>query len=61
MLAIIAAVIFAVAFLLDVTGMATNPVFAPAGLLLLALACLALHIAGIGADWRFRTTRRRRR
>jgi hypothetical protein len=61
MLAIIAAVIFAVAFLLDITGTATNAVFAPASLLLLGLACLALHVAGIGTGWRFSTPRRRRR
>jgi hypothetical protein len=48
MLAIAAAVIFAIALLLDVTGSATGTVFAPASLLLLGLACLALHIAGIG-------------
>jgi hypothetical protein len=40
MLAIIAAVIFVIAFLLDITGTATNVVFAPASLLLLGLACL---------------------
>jgi hypothetical protein len=60
MLAIIAAIIFAIAFLLDVTGTATNAVFAPASLLLLGLACLALHTAGIGTGWYVTTTRRRR-
>ena len=60
MLAIIAAIIFAVAFLLDVTSTATNAVFAPASLLLLGLCCLALHIAGIGAGWSFSSRRRRR-
>jgi hypothetical protein len=60
MLAIIAAIIFAIAFLLDVTSTATSAVFAPARLLLLGLTCLALHIAGIGTGWSF-TPRRRRR
>jgi hypothetical protein len=60
MLAIIAAVIFVIAFLLDITGTATNVVFAPASLMLLGLACLALHTAGIGTGWPV-TTRRRRR
>jgi hypothetical protein len=60
MLAIAAAVIFAIAFLLDVTGSATGTVFAPASLLLLGVACLARHIAGIGTGWHF-TARRRRR
>ncbi len=58
MLAIIAAVVFFIAFLLKVTGTATDDVFAPLSLLLLGLACLALHIAGIGTGWSF--TRRRR-
>jgi hypothetical protein len=60
MLAIIAAVIFVIAFLLDITGTTTNVVFAPASLMLLGLACLALHTAGIGTGWPV-TTRRRRR
>ena len=60
MFAIIAAVIFAIAFLLDVTGTATNAIFAPASLLLLGLACLALHIAGIGTAWHISAPRRRR-
>jgi hypothetical protein len=61
MLAIIAAVIFAIAFLLEVTSTATSAVFAPSSLQLLGLACLALHIAGIGTGWSFTTRRRRRR
>jgi hypothetical protein len=60
MLAIIAAVIFAIAFLLDVTSTVTNAVFAPASLLLLGLCCLALHIAGIGTGWHVGPRRRRR-
>jgi len=60
MLAIIAAIVFAIAFLLDVTSTATNAVFAPASLLLLGLTCLALHIGGIGTGW-YVTPRRRRR
>jgi len=59
MLAIVAAVIFVIAFLLEITGTATNVVFAPTSLMLLGLACLALHIAGIGTGWNF-TPRRRR-
>ncbi len=54
MLAIIAAIIFAIAFVIKVTGTATDAVFAPASLLLLGLACLALHVAGIGTGWRWR-------
>jgi hypothetical protein len=54
MLAIIAAVIFAIAFLLHAAGTATDAVFSPTSLLLAGLACLALHIAGIGTGWSFR-------
>ena len=59
MLAIIAAVVFVIAFLLEITGTATNAVFAPTSLMLLGLACLALHLAGIGASW-YNTPGRRR-
>jgi hypothetical protein len=60
MLAIIAAVIFAVAFVIRATSTATDAVFAPFSLLLVALACLALHLAGFGSSrrtlprWRWR-------
>jgi hypothetical protein len=57
-LAIVAAIVFAIAFLLQITSTATSAVFAPLSLLLLGLTCLALHIAGIGSGWSF--TRRRR-
>ncbi|HEY2690837.1 MAG TPA: hypothetical protein VGJ50_20515 [Streptosporangiaceae bacterium] len=54
MLAIIAAIIFAIAFIINVTGTATDAVFAPSSLILVGLACLALHVAGIGSGWRWR-------
>jgi hypothetical protein len=54
MLAIIAAIIFAIAFIINVTSTATNAVLAPSSLILLGLACLALHVAGIGSNWRWR-------
>jgi hypothetical protein len=54
MLAIIAVIIFAIAFIVNVTGTATDTVFAPTSLLLVGLALLALHQAGIGAGWRYR-------
>ena len=53
MLAIIAAIIFAIAFVINVTGTATDAVFAPSSLILVGLACLALHVAGIGSGWRW--------
>jgi hypothetical protein len=54
MLAVIAAIIFAIAFIIRVTGTATDAVFAPDSLLLAGLALLALHQAGIGTKWRYR-------
>ena len=52
MLAIIAAVLFVIAFLLNATSTATSAVFAPTSLMLVGLACLALHVAGIGTGWK---------
>lgn len=59
MLAIAAAIIFAIAFVLRATGTATNAVFSPASLLLIGLACLALHQAGVGSGWSLPRGRRR--
>lgn len=52
MLTILAAVIFAIAFVLYATSTATSAVFAPTSLLLIGLVLLALHLAGIGPAWR---------
>jgi hypothetical protein len=60
MLAIIAAVLFIIAFLLNATSTATSAVFAPTSLLLVGLACLALHVAGIGTGWKMPSRGRRR-
>jgi len=51
MLGYIAAVIFIIAFLLNATSTNTNAVFSPISLLLVGLACLALHLAGVGTGW----------
>jgi hypothetical protein len=51
MLAIIAAIIFAIAWIINATGTATNAWFSVTDLLLIGLACLALHQAGIGSAW----------
>jgi hypothetical protein len=59
MLAIAAAIIFAIAFVLKATSTATNAVFSPASLLLIGLACLALHQAGVASGWSFPRGRRR--
>jgi hypothetical protein len=58
MLAIAAAVIFAIAFIINATSTVTDRAFSTTGLLLPGLACLALHEAGVGAGWR--VPRRRR-
>jgi hypothetical protein len=51
MLGMVAAVIFAVAFVIAATSTATDAVFAPGTLLLAGLACLALHLSGVGTSW----------
>jgi hypothetical protein len=51
MLGFVAAVIFVIAFLINAISTATSAVFSPTSLLLAGLACLALHVAGIGAKW----------
>ena len=51
MFAIIAAVIFAIAFILRATHTATDSAFSTLSLVLIGLVCLALHVAGIGSGW----------
>jgi hypothetical protein len=53
MLAIVAAIIFAIAFIIHGTGTSTDIWFSETGLLLLGLFCLALHQAGFGAGWSY--------
>ena len=48
MLALIAAVLFALAFLINAAGIATDAVFAPSSLMLVGLALLAFHLTGSG-------------
>lgn len=50
MFAIIAAVIFALALILDWTNAKVSDAFTPQTLMLAGLLCLALHLAGIGAS-----------
>ena len=59
MLAAIAALLFAIAFIIHAAGIATDAVFAPFSLLLVGLALLALHLTGQGPA--LPTYRRRRR
>jgi len=53
MLGYIAAALFIIAFIINATSTSTTAVFAPLSLLLLGLACLALHLAGVGTGWSF--------
>jgi hypothetical protein len=48
MLAVIAAILFAIAFIINVAGVATDAVFAPLSLAFVGLALLAFHLTGIG-------------
>ncbi len=58
MLGIVAAILFFIAFLINATSVATSAIFSPTSLMLLGLACLALHLTGVGAGWS--VSRRRR-
>lgn len=51
MFAIISAVLFGVAFVLNGTGSDTNAWFSPMSLMLAGLFCLALHLCGVGSGW----------
>jgi hypothetical protein len=48
MLALIAAVLFAIAFIINAAGISTDAVFQPFSLLLVGLALLAFHLTGNG-------------
>jgi len=48
MLAVIAAILFAIAFIINAAGIATDAVFAPFSLMLVGLALLAFHLTGAG-------------
>ena len=48
MLAVIAAILFAIAFIIYAAGVATSAVFAPLSLAFVGLALLALHMTGKG-------------
>lgn len=58
MLGFAAAVLFAIAFIINASDTAVDTLFAPTSLMLLGLALLALHVAGVGAGWAPRGRRR---
>ena len=51
MLGYIAAALFIIGFVINATS--THPIaaFSPLSLLLVGLACLALHLSGVGTGW----------
>jgi hypothetical protein len=51
MLAIAAAVIFGIAYILNVTNTDTEVAFSPTSLMFVGLVCAALHLAGVGSGW----------
>ncbi|MFD7133907.1 hypothetical protein [Streptomyces sp. NPDC059894] len=57
MLAIIAAVAFFIAFLINAAEISTNDAFTSTNIMLLGLTLLALHVAGIGSGWAVRGRR----
>ncbi|AWW41262.1 MULTISPECIES: hypothetical protein [Streptomyces] len=58
MLAIVAAVLFFIAFLINAAEISTNDAFSSTNIMLLGLTALALHVAGIGSGWAARGRRR---
>lgn len=60
MLAFAAAALFVIAFIVHVTGTATEAVFSPTSLMLVGLALLAVHMGGVGSGLTPRGRGRRR-
>ncbi|MFF9279075.1 hypothetical protein [Streptomyces griseosporeus] len=58
MLAIVSAVLFFIAFLINAADVSTNDTFTSTNVMLLGLTVLALHLAGFGSGWTFRGRRR---
>jgi hypothetical protein len=59
--AIIAAVLFGLALILELAGRDLGPVLDQGTLTTAGLLCVALHLAGVATAWRGRGWRRRRR
>jgi hypothetical protein len=55
MLGFVAAILFAIAFIINAANVSiSNAIFTPTSLMLLGLACLALHLSGVGTSWKYR-------
>jgi hypothetical protein len=61
MLAAVGAIIFAIAYLINVTSTSTDAAFTPFSLMVAGLFFVALHMAGVGSGWSPSRPRRRRR
>jgi hypothetical protein len=61
MLAAVGAVIFAIAYLINVTSTDTDAAFTPISLMIAGLFFVALHFAGVGTGWSYSNRRRGRR
>ncbi|MEU6255663.1 hypothetical protein [Streptomyces sp. NPDC047043] len=59
MLAIVSAILFFLAFLINAADISTNDTFTSTNVMLLGLTALALHLAGVGSGWSVRSGRRR--
>lgn len=60
MLAIAAAVVFFIAFIINATKTSTEVIFSTTSLTLVGLILVATHLAGVGAGWQARGRGRRR-
>ncbi|MEO3752702.1 hypothetical protein [Streptomyces sp. B6B3] len=58
MLAVAAAVLFGIAFIINASDTTTEDIFTPTSLMFVGLTLLALHLAGIGSGWSARARRR---
>ncbi|MGW2485602.1 hypothetical protein ACWCV9_00070 [Streptomyces sp. NPDC001606] len=56
--AIVSAVLFFIAFLINAADITTNHTFTSTNVMLLGLTVLALHLAGLGGGWTVRGRRR---
>ena len=55
MLGFVAAILFAIAFIIHAASVSVSTaIFTPTSLMLLGLVCLALHLSGVGTSWRYR-------
>jgi hypothetical protein len=54
MLGFVAVLLFIIGFIINAANVATSSLFDPMSFLLVGLACLALHLSGVGTGWKVR-------